>query len=66
MDNAREQTIGIFVNIAREFRCHIKQVEPYSPWQNTAEGAILEVLEEKCLHQELSHKLWDRCLDLEG
>ena len=28
---------------ARELGCHIKQVEPHSPWQNAAEGAIREL-----------------------
>ena len=40
MDNAREQTMGAFRKKAREMGYHIKQTEPYSPWQNVAEGAI--------------------------
>jgi len=32
--------MGKFRKKARELGCHIKQVEPHSPWQNVAEGAI--------------------------
>jgi len=38
MDNAREQTMGNFRKKAREMGCHIKQKEPYSSWQNAADG----------------------------
>ena len=33
MDESKEQTLGEFQNKARQFGCHIKQSEPYSPWQ---------------------------------
>ena len=43
MDNAQEQTRGTFRKKARDLGFHIKQVEPHSPWQNAAEGAIREL-----------------------
>jgi len=43
MDNATEQTMGNFRKKAREMGCHIKKIEPYSPWQNAAEDAVREV-----------------------
>ena len=55
MDNACRQTMGSLRKRPRDLGCHIKQVEPYSPWQNFAEGPIQEakkVLEGKCSRQE--------------
>ena len=46
MDRSKEQTLGEFLNKARQFGCHIKQSEPYSPWHIMAEGAIKEI---KCV-----------------
>ena len=69
MDNAREQTMGVFRKKAREMGCHIKQTEPYSPWQNAAEGAIRELKRgagRKMSSSRAPHKLWDHCLELEG
>jgi len=43
MDNAQERTRGTFRKKARDLGFHIKQVEPHSPWQNAAEGAIREL-----------------------
>ena len=36
-DGAREQAMGEFRHKARQADCHVKQTEPYSPWQNAAE-----------------------------
>ena len=43
MDGSREQTIGEFRRKARQADCHVKQLGPYSPRQNAAEGAIKEL-----------------------
>ena len=43
MDGAREQVIGEFRHKARHADCHVKQTEPYSPWQNAAESTIREL-----------------------
>ena len=42
MDGAREQVMGEFRHKARQADCHVKQTEPYFPWQNAAEGTIRE------------------------
>ena len=49
-----------------ESGCHIKQVEPYSPWSNSAEIAIktLRLDTSRDLGQSQSPKvLWDDCLE---
>ena len=69
MDNAREQAMGTFRKKAREMGCHLRQTEPYSPWQNAAEGAIRELKRgagRKMTSSRAPHKLWDHCLELEG
>ena len=43
MDGAREQVMGEFRHKARQADCHVKQTEPYFPWQNAAEGTIREL-----------------------
>ena len=43
MAGAREQIFGEFRRKFREAGCHKKQTEPYSPWQNAAEGTIREL-----------------------
>jgi hypothetical protein len=43
MDGSKEQTLGPFKKKAQQAGIHIKQTEPYSPWQNAAEGAIREL-----------------------
>ena len=43
MDGSKEQTLGRFRKIAQQAGIHIKQTEPYSPWQNAAEGGIREL-----------------------
>ena len=43
MDGSKEQMMGQFRKKAKQMGAHIKQMEPDSPWQNAAEGAIREV-----------------------
>jgi transposase len=69
MDGAKEQTMGEFRRKAREMGMRIKQTEPYSPWQNAAEGAIREVKRgavRKMTKANSPSTLWDHCLELEG
>jgi hypothetical protein len=69
MDGSKEQTLGEFKKKAREAGIYIKQTEPYSPWQNAAEGAIREVKRgsgRKMVKAKSPAKLWDHCLELEG
>jgi len=69
MDGSKEQTMAEFRRKAREMGCHIKVTEPYSPWQNAAEGAIRELKKGAGRKMARSHapsKLWDHCLELES
>ena len=69
MDGAREQTMAEFRRKAKEMGCHIKVTEPYSPWQNAAEGAIRELKKgagRKMTKSQAPPKLWDHCLELEA
>jgi hypothetical protein len=48
---------------------HVKQTEPYSLWQNVAEGGIRKVKRgsgRKMVKRKSPGKLWDHCLELEG
>lgn len=69
MDGSKEQTMSEFRRKAKEMGCHIKVTEPYSPWQNAAEGAIRELKRgagRKMTKSKSPMKLWDHCLELEG
>ena len=69
MDGSKEQTMGEFRRKAREMGCRIKQTEPYSPWQNAAEGSIREVKRgagRKMAQKNSPKKLWDHCMELES
>ncbi len=68
-DGSNEQCKGDFKRKLHEVDCHARQTEPYSPWQQAAEGCIREL---KC---GVSHKmiktvsprvLWDHCIELEA
>ena len=41
MDEGSKQ--GTYLLGSREADCHVKQTEPYSPWQNAAVGTIREL-----------------------
>ena len=54
-DNAKEMVQGKFHQKLNESACHLKQLEPYTPWSNAAEREIKE------LKKGSSHKpLWSR------
>ena len=40
VDGFKEQVVGDFARRFKECGCYLKQTEPYSPWQNSAEGGI--------------------------
>jgi len=42
-DGSKEQTLGEFRRKLREADCHLRVTEPYSPWQQAAEGCIREI-----------------------
>jgi hypothetical protein len=67
-DGLKEQCQGDFKRKLCEADHHARQTEPYSPWQQAAEGCIRE------LKRGVSHKmiktcspgvLWDHCIELE-
>ncbi len=69
LDGLKEQTKDDFMRKLREADCHARQTEPYSPWQQAAEGCIRK------LKRGVSHKmiktgsprvLWDHCIELEA
>jgi hypothetical protein len=69
LDGFKEQTKGDFMRKLHEEDCHARQTEPYSPWQQVAEGCICK------LKRGVSHKmiktgsprvLWDHCTELEA
>ena len=43
MDGANEQVKGEFRKKCCQAGVHVKQTEPYSPWQNNAESSIREL-----------------------
>ncbi len=68
-DSSKEKCQGDFKRKLCKADCHARQTEPYSPWQQAAEGCIRE------LKRGVSHKtvktgsprvLWDHCIELEG
>ena len=66
MDGSKEQTLGEFKRKCRECSCHIKQVEPYSPWCNSCEVSIkmLKLATGRDLRQSKCPKvLWDDCIE---
>ena len=68
VDGALEQTQGEFRRKARESGCHIKTIEPLSPWMNAGESGIRESKRgcgRKMLKAKSPKKLWDYCLELE-
>ena len=67
MDGAREQVMGEFRHKARQADGHVKQTEPYSPWQNAAECSIRELKKgagRTMIKSNSPKKLWDDCLDV--
>ena len=69
MDGARGQVMGEFSRNARQADCQVKQMEPYSPWQNAAEAMIKELEKgtgRKMIRTGSPKVLWDDCLELEA
>ena len=69
MDSSKEQTMGTFHRKAKEMGVHVKQTEPYSPWQNAAKLTIHELKKGagwKAARAKSPKKLWDHALELES
>ena len=66
MDGSKEQTLSKFRTKCRESDCHVKQVEPYSPWSNSCEGTIkmAKLAAGRDLRRSKCPKvLWDDCIE---
>ena len=53
----------------KEADCRSKQTEPYTAFQNAAEGAIREIKKgsgRKMMEKQSPKKLWDHCIELES
>ena len=69
VDGSKEQMQGDFRRKARQADCHIRAVEPHSPWSNAAEAAIRELKRgagRKMIKTGAPRRLWDHCLELEA
>jgi hypothetical protein len=63
-DGAKAETQGDFYKVIQEYRIKQRTTEPYSPWQNRAEGGIREIKRgiRRATHRAQSPKrLWDYC-----
>ena len=43
VDDSKEHALGTFKRKCREADCHLVVTEPYSPWQQAAEGCIKQL-----------------------
>jgi hypothetical protein len=69
LDGSKEQTLGNFKRKLREADCHARQTEPYSPWQQAAEGCIHKLkrgVSRKMMKTGSPKVLWDHCIELEA
>jgi hypothetical protein len=64
-----EQCKGDFKRKLREADCHARQTEPYSPWQQVAEGCIHKLkhgVSRKMIKNDSPRVLWDHCIELKA
>jgi hypothetical protein len=69
LDGLKEQTKGDFKRKLREADCHARQTEPYSPWQQAAEGCIRKLkhgVSHKMIKTSSPRVLWDNYIELEA
>ena len=63
-DDAKELTQGKFKSLCSDYGIPSTSAEPYSPWQNRAEGGIRELkrhVHRKMKARKVPTKLWDFC-----
>jgi hypothetical protein len=68
-DGLNEQCKGDFKRKLRKADCHIRQTEPYSPWQQAAEGCIRKLkrgVSRKMIKTGFPRVLWDHCIELKA
>ena len=69
VDELKEQVFGNFQKKCLEVGCRLKQTEPQSPCQNSAEVSIRELKHgagRKMNKSGSSKRIWGHCLELEG
>ena len=67
LDGSKEQCHSNFKCKLCEADCHLRQTEPYSPWQQAAEGCICELkqgVSQKMIKTGSPQTLWDYCIEL--
>ena len=67
MDGAKEERLSTFGRKCRQANCYMRPTEPYSPWQNMAEGCVREVKRASSrdmLWTGSPKRLWDHSLKL--
>jgi hypothetical protein len=68
-DGSKEQCQGGYKRKLCKAHCHVRQTEPYSPWQQAAEGCIRELkrgVSRKMIKTGSPRVLWDHCTELEA
>ena len=68
-DNTKEMLQDKFYQKLKDAACHLKKLEPYTPWSNAVEREIKELKKgagHKLLKSRAPKPLWDDCLDLEA
>jgi transposase len=64
-DDAPELMQGKYKELCKEFHIPCTYTEPYSPWQNRAEGSIRELkrhTQRKMDTNKVPRRLWDFCV----
>jgi len=63
-DDAKEFMQGSFKQLCKDYNIPCTYTEPYSPWQNRAEGGIRELkrhVHQKMTSKKVPQRLWDFC-----
>jgi hypothetical protein len=63
-DGAKVKTQGNFGKVIKEYRIKQRTMEPYSPWQNRADGRIRELkktIPRMTFRTRSPKRLWDYC-----
>ena len=65
-DNTKALTQGNFTKTAKQAKCSMEMMDPYSPWQNTAEAEILEgkkMTGQALIAAKAPRQFWDSVLE---
>jgi hypothetical protein len=64
--SSKEQVEEVFRHKLKEVNCHMQVTEPYSPWQQAAEGCICKLkqgVSRKMIRNGAPKCLWDHCIE---